>query len=143
MPSTAQWLATPSEPDGVFTVAQRSDHPDGERTIQIDQYSGRALEDASFERYGAVARIVEWGVTLHTVVAFGRANQMIVLAAVIAIIALSLSELWMWISRRSLTAEEGVGGSDYRTLSAWFVATLVGLGLFLRLWAHQCCSSCL
>ena len=105
--------------------------PSGKRTLQIDRYSGAVLEDAPFERYGAVARAIEWGVAIHTGVAFGRANQIAMLAAVLAILGLIGTGVWMWLKRRP-SGELGAPQSEAAP-PLWLVGMVGGMGLLFPL----------
>lgn len=93
-------LSLPSGPTGVFSAYVYPDRPQGQRTIQIDQYSGRIVSDVGFKDYGPVAKAVELGVQLHMGNYFGVWNQIVMLAACIGAAALSITGPVMWWRRR-------------------------------------------
>lgn len=98
--TTAYRLSLPQGPDGVYTAYTYPDRPEGQRTIHIDQYSGRILGDVRFGDYGWAAQAVELGVQLHMGNYFGRANQIVMLIACLGVIALSITGPVMWWKRR-------------------------------------------
>lgn len=93
-------LSTPSGPDGVFTASVYPDEISSERIIHLDQYSGAVLFDMSFADLGALGRAAEWGVSVHMGQEFGLVNQLVLLLACLAIIAMSVSAGVMWWKRR-------------------------------------------
>lgn len=93
-------LSLPAGPSGVYSAYVYPDRPQGQRTIQIDQFSGKILNDVGFQDYGPVAKAVELGVQLHMGNYFGRANQFVMLLACLGTVALSVTGPIMWWRRR-------------------------------------------
>ncbi|MGS0896030.1 PepSY-associated TM helix domain-containing protein [Burkholderia stagnalis] len=97
-------LALPSGPDGVFTASYFPADPKAERTIYIDQYSGKVLKDIGYDDYGAVSRAVSYGTSLHMGRYFGLANQIVcaVLSLGLAAMAVTgaVTGAVMWWKRR-------------------------------------------
>ncbi len=93
-------LFLPSGPAGAFTAYTYPDRPQGQRTIHLDQYSGRVLDDVGFADYGWAAKGVELGVQLHMGNYFGRANQIVMLIACVGVVMLSVTGPIMWWRRR-------------------------------------------
>lgn len=93
-------LFLPSDPAGAFTAYTYPDRPQGQRTIHLDKYSGRVLDDVGFADYGWAAKGVELGVQLHMGNYFGRANQVVMLIACLGVIMLSITGPIMWWRRR-------------------------------------------
>lgn len=93
-------LSLPSGPTGVYSAYTYPDRPQGQRTAQIDQYSGRVVSDVGFADYGPVAKAVELGVQLHMGNYFGLANQIVMLLACVGAAALSVTGPIMWWRRR-------------------------------------------
>ncbi len=102
--SGAYRLTLPDGPTGAFTAYTYPDQPEGQRTLHIDRYTGAVLGDLRFEDYGAVAKLVEWGVAIHLGNYFGRLNQIIMLVTCLMIIALVATGLVMWWRRRPVGA---------------------------------------
>ncbi|QZO00140.1 PepSY-associated TM helix domain-containing protein [Chenggangzhangella methanolivorans] len=93
-------LSLPKGAAGVYSAYVYPDRPQGQRTIQIDQYSGAILNDVGFADYGVAAKAVELGVQLHMGNYFGRANQFVMLLACVGTAALSITGPIMWWRRR-------------------------------------------
>lgn len=98
--TSAYRLTLPRAEDGVYTAYTYPDRPEGQRTLHIDQYSGRILGDVKFGDYGWAAKAVELGVQLHMGNYFGRANQIVMLIACLGVVLLSITGPVMWWKRR-------------------------------------------
>lgn len=93
-------LNFPKSATGVYAVFVYPDRPQGQRSIYIDQYSGRVIGDVGYADYGPVAKAVELGVQLHMGNYFGFSNQIVLLVPCIGIIVLALTGPYMWWRRR-------------------------------------------
>ena len=93
-------LSLPRDGRGVFTAITYPDQPETQRTLHIDQYSGRILGDIRFSDYGWAAKAVELGVQIHMGNYFGRANQILMLAACLGIVVLAMTGPIIWWRRR-------------------------------------------
>ncbi|MEZ2348991.1 PepSY-associated TM helix domain-containing protein [Caballeronia sp. RCC_10] len=93
-------IALPSSPTGVYTVSYFPADPQAERTLHIDQYTGRVLSDISYQSYGAIAQVISYGTSLHMGRYFGMANQIICSAISLGLAALSVTGFVMWLKRR-------------------------------------------
>jgi uncharacterized iron-regulated membrane protein len=93
-------LTLPADRSGVYSAAVIPDRISGARVIHLDQYSGETLFDARYADLGPVARLVELGTSLHTGQQLGRANQLIMLAACLAILLMAVAAAVMWWIRR-------------------------------------------
>lgn len=122
-------LMLPKGPTGVYTASVVPDSIAGARTMHLDQYGGGVLFDAHYADLGIAARAIELGTSIHVGQEFGRANQLVMLLACIAIVLLSVSAVAMWWKRRP----KGALGAprypkDYRLPRAVGVtAVVVGL----------------
>jgi uncharacterized iron-regulated membrane protein len=90
----------PSVPTGVYTGSVYPDDLSRQRVVHLDQYSGKPLIDMSYSDYGPVGKWLEWGINVHLGQEFGLVNQIVLLAACIAIVALATSAGVMWWKRR-------------------------------------------
>lgn len=90
----------PQSPEGVYSASVYPDDISLERIIHLDRYSGKVLFDAGFKDLGLVGQAIEWGVSVHMGQEFGRTNQLLMLAACIAIVLMCVSALAMWWQRR-------------------------------------------
>jgi uncharacterized iron-regulated membrane protein len=130
--TSAYRLSLPKSPDGVYTAYTYPDRPEGQRTLHVDQYSGRILGDVKYADYGWAAKAVELGVQLHMGNYFGRANQIVMLIACLGVILLSITGPVMWWVRRpggKLGAPRELAPLRLRTMA---LITL-GLGLIFPL----------
>jgi uncharacterized iron-regulated membrane protein len=93
-------IALPGTPTGVYTVSYFPADPRDERTLHIDQYSGRVLSDISYANYGRVAQWVSYGTSLHMGRYFGLANQIVCSAISLGLAALAITGFVMWMKRR-------------------------------------------
>jgi uncharacterized iron-regulated membrane protein len=90
----------PSGPGGVYTGSVYPKDMALQRVIHLDQYSGKPLIDMSYADYGPLGKALEWGINVHMGQEFGLANQLLMLAACLAIVLLCVSALVMWWKRR-------------------------------------------
>ncbi|RIX71894.1 PepSY domain-containing protein, partial [Acidovorax cavernicola] len=101
----------------------------GQRVVHLSRYTGDVLSDVGYRNYGAAGRAIEWGINIHTGLQFGWINQLVMLAACLAIIALAFSAAVMWWKRRPrgrLAAPPRRSG-DRAALGAVAVAAVLGL----------------
>lgn len=97
-------IALPNKPTGVYTVSYFTADPRAERTLRIDQYSGRVLADISYANYGQVARWISYGTSLHMGRYFGLANQIVCSAISLGLAALAITGFVIWMKRRPARA---------------------------------------
>ncbi|SAL78599.1 peptidase [Caballeronia arvi] len=93
-------IALPTKPTGVYTVSYFPADPRAERTLHIDQYSGRVLSDIGYQSYGRVAQWISYGTSLHMGRYFGLANQIACSAISLGLAALAVTGFIMWMKRR-------------------------------------------
>lgn len=93
-------VVIPNKPDGVFTASVYPDDITRERVVHLDQYSGKVLFDMRLKDLGLFGRLAEWGISVHMGQEFGLANQLILLASLVAMVGLVVSGLVMWWKRR-------------------------------------------
>ncbi len=93
-------LAIPGGETGVYTAAVYPDDLTNERTLHIDQYSGKPLIDLSFGQYPFFGRAIEWGINVHQGQEFGLFNQLLMLATCLVIILSCVTGIVMWWKRR-------------------------------------------
>jgi uncharacterized iron-regulated membrane protein len=132
----------PTTPTGVYTGSVYPDELSQQRVVHLDQYSGKLLIDMSYSDYGPLGKWLEWGINVHLGQEFGLVNQIVLLAACIAIVALAASAGVMWWKRRP---ERSLGvppmPSDKRVIrgllailiAGGIVFPLVGLSLVIML----------
>ncbi|OCJ17407.1 hypothetical protein A6U87_00185 [Rhizobium sp. AC44/96] len=90
----------PDDAMGVYTGSVYPDDLSQQRVVHLDQYSGQPLLDMSFADYGPLGKWLEWGINVHMGQEFGLVNQLVLLAACMAIVMLAVSAAVMWWKRR-------------------------------------------
>jgi uncharacterized iron-regulated membrane protein len=93
-------IVLPTSPTGVYTVSYFPADPKDERTLYIDQYSGKVLKDIHYDDYGAVSKAVSYGTSLHMGRYFGLANQVLCAAISLGLAAMAVTGFVMWWKRR-------------------------------------------
>ncbi|MDF2231253.1 PepSY domain-containing protein [Albimonas sp. CAU 1670] len=93
-------VSMPQGPEGVFTASVYPDDITYERIIHLDQYTGEVLFDAGLADLGTLGRWAEWGISVHMGQEWGLANQVALLLACLAMVALCVSAPVMWWKRR-------------------------------------------
>lgn len=93
-------IRLPMGPSGVYTALQFPADATQERVIHIDQYSGKTLIDTGYAEYGAVARVTEWGTSVHQGKQYGMISQLMMLVGCVALVLLIISSVTMWCKRR-------------------------------------------
>ncbi|RNF35300.1 PepSY-associated TM helix domain-containing protein [Paracoccus methylarcula] len=93
-------ISLPRSPSGVYTGPVYPDDLHQQRVVHLDQYSGAALVDMGYDDYGPAGKWLEFGINTHMGQQFGLANQLLLFAACLAIVAMSVSAAVMWWKRR-------------------------------------------
>lgn len=70
-----------------------------DRTMHIDQYSGKVLADVKYADYTAMAKTMAWGIALHEG-DMGYANKAVNTVLCLSFVLISLSGIVMWWLRR-------------------------------------------
>ncbi|HEY8607862.1 MAG TPA: PepSY domain-containing protein [Noviherbaspirillum sp.] len=127
--STDYQLALPLARDGVYTVVYFPADPKQERTIYIDQYSGKVLRDIRYQDYGAVAQAVSYGTSLHMGRYFGLVNQILSALISVGLGAMAVTGAVMWWKRRPARALGAPAKMQpVPPMRAWIIAlTLLGV----------------
>jgi uncharacterized iron-regulated membrane protein len=120
-------VSIPATPTGVYTGTAYPDDLAQQRVVHLDQYSGKPLIDLSYADYGPFAKAMEWGINVHMGQEFGLANQLILLAACLAIVVLSVAAGTMWWKRRP-TGSLGVPPMPTDTRVFRGLLLLLGIG---------------
>ncbi len=97
-------LAFPGDETAVWTISRDtmsndSANPLLDRTVHVDQYTGRILADVSFGDYGAAGKAMAAGIAFHEG-DMGLWNLVLVTVFCLSIIFLSVSGFVMWWKRR-------------------------------------------
>jgi uncharacterized iron-regulated membrane protein len=98
-----------------------------ERTLILDQFSGKTLVDAGASDFGALQAITELGVVTHMGTQFGFWNTVWITASCILLLLAIVSAIVMWWIRRPA----GRAGLPRRPASPSFTAAVVGITVAL------------
>ncbi|MGB0960189.1 MAG: PepSY-associated TM helix domain-containing protein [Halocynthiibacter sp.] len=126
-------MSMPQSETGVWTLSRDSmstdsTSPTTDRTVHIDQYSGRILADVRYEDYSLAGKAMAVGIALH----MGTLGLWSVFANSIiclAVVFLCVSSLVMWWKRRPTKAGRLAAPPMPKELPLWQGAVLVGLGV--------------
>ncbi|SCB61722.1 Uncharacterized iron-regulated membrane protein [Rhizobium aethiopicum] len=122
-------MAIPSDDKGVYTASIYPDDLAKERTIHIDQYSGKPLVDISFGQYAVFGRWIEWGINVHQGQEWGLVNQLLMSATCLCVILMCVSAALMWWKRRP-SGRMGVPPMPPKKsvyLGLWAIALIFGI----------------
>ncbi len=103
-----------------------------QRQVTYDPATGGETGRRGFADQHVVDRVVNIGVAWHEGQLFGVANQLLGLATALALIAISLLGVIMWLKRRP-NGQMGAPVAPVGVRMRWAIAALVGLGLLLPL----------
>ncbi len=97
-------LNLPANETGVWTISHDSMSKDGpnppsDRTVHIDQYTGKILADIRYADYSAYAKAMAWGIAFHEG-DMGNWNIVFNTLFCLSVIFMAISGLVMWWKRR-------------------------------------------
>lgn len=120
-------VSLPKGDTGVYTASVYPNDVAQQRVVHLDQYSGAVLIDVGFDGYGPAAKALEWGINVHLGQEYGRANQIVLALACLAIVVLCVSAAVMWWKRRPARAL-GVPPEPRRPGAIYGVAAILMIG---------------
>ena len=128
-------LNLPKGEEGVWTISRDSmsndsANPTDDRTVHIDQYTGRILADVRFEDYSIYGQGMAVGIALHEG-DMGIWNIVVNTVFCLMVIFLSVSGVVMWWMRRPSKAGRIAAPPMPRDMPLWQGAVLVGLAVSL------------
>jgi len=127
----------PSNETGVYTVSANTMSGDiqdasDDRTLHLDQYTGKILADITYADYNLMAKSMAVGIALHQA-NFNRWNLVLNTFACSLIILLSVSGIYIWWLRRPNQTSGLSAPPMPQNLGRWKYASLLMLGLSLFL----------
>lgn len=128
-------VAAPADERGVWTLSQDtmsydSNDPTSDRTVHVDQFSGRILAEAAFADYSLPGKAMAVGIALHEG-QLGWWNVVLNIAYCIGVILLCIGGIAMWWLRRpSGTFAPPPYPTNYRIPRAILVIALAICALF-------------
>ncbi|WP_142781865.1 PepSY domain-containing protein [Agrobacterium sp. T29] len=128
-------LAFPNGETGVWTISRDtmsndSANPLSDRTVHIDQYTGKILADVAFGDYGAAGKAMAVGIAFHEG-DMGVWNVALVTVFCLSVIFLSVSGLVMWWKRRPTNARRLFAPAAPASMALWKTGSIVMLGVSL------------
>ena len=126
-------LNLPRGETGVWTMSRDSmstdsTSPTTDRTMHVDQYTGKILADVRFEDYSLAGQAMAVGIALH----MGTLGLWSVLAntlVCLAVLFLCVSSVVLWWKRRPAGAGRLAAPPMPKEMPLWQGAVLVGLGV--------------
>lgn len=124
-------VSLPGDTMGVYTGSVYPADLSRQRVVHLDRFSGKVLLDMRYADYGPLGKSLEWGINVHLGQQYGLANQLLMLAACLAIVLLCVSAAMMWWKRRP-PGSLGVPPlpADARALRGVFGLLLIGGAIF-------------
>lgn len=121
----------PGDETGVWTISHDSmsnDGPDpgGDRTIHLDQYTGKVLADVRYADYSVAAKAMAYGIAFHEG-DLGTWSLILNTVFCLSVIGMSLSGLVMWWKRRPAGAARLAAPPLPVDLPMWKGAVLLAL----------------
>ena len=97
-------ISYPADGTGVWSISHDSMSNDGhdpaaDRTLHIDQYTGRVLADVAYADYSPYAKMMAWGIAFHEG-DLGNWNLALNTLFCLSMIFIPLSGIVMWWKRR-------------------------------------------
>lgn len=124
-------VAAPDGDTGVWTInrdtmSSDSTNPLLDRTIHVDQYSGKILADVKYSDYSLAGKAMATGIPLHMGL-MGLWNIVLNVAFCLSVIFLCVSGIVMWLIRRPTKAGRLAAPPMPENLPLWKGAILIGL----------------
>ncbi len=124
-------LNLPTDETGVWTISHDTMSNDGgsatgDRTLHLDQYTGKVLVDVRYADYSPYAKMMAWGIALHEG-DMGNWNLALNTLFCMSVMFIAVSGLVMWWKRRPAGAFRLAAPPMPADLPMWKGAVLVGL----------------
>lgn len=124
-------IAYPNGETGVWTMnrdsmSSDSNEPTTDRTIHIDQYTGKILADVKFKDYSAMGKFMALGVPFHMGL-MGTWNFVLNVVFCLSVIFVCISGLIMWIIRRPSKAARLAAPPAPAEMPFWKGAALIAI----------------
>jgi uncharacterized iron-regulated membrane protein len=128
-------LNVPGGETGVWTISRDSmsndsTHPTEDRTVHIDQYTGKILADVKFADYSVYGKGMAVGIALHEG-DMGWWNVALNTIFCLSVIFVSVSGAVMWWMRRPSKARRLAAPPMPRDMPLWQGAVFIGLAVSL------------
>jgi uncharacterized iron-regulated membrane protein len=124
-------VAYPGGEDGVWTLnrdsmSSDSTDPVNDRTVHVDQYTGKILADVRYEDYSLMGKSMAVGIPFHMGL-MGTWNFILNVVFCLSVIFVCVSGVVMWVKRRPQKALRLAAPPMPAELPLWKGAVLIGL----------------
>ncbi|MFB9795124.1 PepSY-associated TM helix domain-containing protein [Shinella granuli] len=128
-------LGFPADDSGVWTLSRDtmsndSANPLSDRTVHIDQYTGKVLADVGFSDYGVPGKAMAVGIAFHEG-DMGVWNIVLVTVFCLSIIFMSVSGMVMWWKRRPAGASRLMAPAVPGDMKLWKTGAIIMLAVSL------------
>ncbi len=111
-------IRPPSAPGKAYVVAQVGrEWPTKADSMAVDPATGRITDTLRFADYSVAAKLSRWGIDAHMGLLFGVANQIVLTAVAVGLVAVIFWGYRMWWLRRPTRGDRRVGRPPVR--GAW------------------------
>jgi uncharacterized iron-regulated membrane protein len=126
-------VTLPLSARGAYVATYSPPRVQDTRTLYVDQYDGRVLDDVGYARFGPTAKAIEWGIAVHQGMEYGPVNRYLMLAGCIAIVMLVVTSVTMWWKRRPRGSLGVPPAPEERRAYRVLIAIMVVVGIFYPL----------
>ncbi|MGV8937341.1 MAG: PepSY-associated TM helix domain-containing protein [Allorhizobium sp.] len=128
-------IGLPADGTGVWTISRDtmsndSSNPISDRTVHVDQYTGKVLVDVGFADYGVAGKAMAVGIAFHEA-DMGVWNLALVTAFCLSIIFMSASGIVMWWKRRPTGASRLMAPAVPADFKLWKTGAIIMLAVSL------------
>lgn len=103
---------------GSYTVVNHWPQKTSEqRTLYLDQFTGKTIANATADQDGTLSRITEWGVNMHMGTQYGVVNRVLSTLACLGLLTSIATATMMWWKRRP-TGSAGLPGRTSDTMKS-------------------------
>lgn len=100
-----------------------------QRTLYLDQFSGKTIANATADQDGALSRITSWGVDMHMGTQYGLLTRILATAACLGLLTSILTATLMWWKRRPTGTAGLPGRSSESSRAATPRGAVVAIGV--------------
>lgn len=100
-----------------------------QRTLYLDQFSGKTITNATADQDGALSRITSWGISMHMGNQYGLLTRITATLACLGVLTSILTAILMWWKRRPTGTAGLPGRSSEANRSATPHGAVVAIGV--------------
>ncbi|MFJ8079277.1 PepSY-associated TM helix domain-containing protein [Streptomyces sp. NPDC096205] len=93
-------IVPPADASSAYVVKQvQRSWPEKQDAVAVDPGTGLVVDVVRFDDYPLLAKLTRWGIDFHTGTLFGLANQILLMALMLALVAMIVLGYRMWWQR--------------------------------------------